>query len=255
MPAEEMVSVRSAAPGSVATGMCRTPKVRCSYTSSVTMTASYFGGQFDDALQHLAGEHRAGGVVRIVDQHHLGAVAERGLECGQVRHEIRGQERGGDVRGAGEPDDGAIGVVERLEGEHLIARTYQREQRGGDGLGGAGGDDDFGLRIRGQPVEPLLVDRDRLPQRQDALAGRILVGSGGDGGLGGLLDLHGAVLVREALAEVDGARAAGPGWSSPRRSSRPASRRGRAGWRRLRRAATATACGELIGCPPSRPGR
>ena len=29
-PAEEMVRVRSAAPGSVATGMWRTPNVRCS---------------------------------------------------------------------------------------------------------------------------------------------------------------------------------------------------------------------------------
>ena len=143
-------------------------------------------GEVDDALQHLAGEHGAGGVVRIVDQHHFGAGAEGGLERGQVRHEIRGQQRSGDVRGAGEPNDGAIGVVERLEREHLIAGADQRQQRGGDGLCGAGGDDDLRLGIGSQSIEPLLVDGDRLPQRQDALAGCVLVGSGGDGGLGGL---------------------------------------------------------------------
>ena len=141
------------------------------------MTASYFRGQFDDALQDLAREDRAGGVVRIVEQHHLGAAAERRLECGQVRQEVRGQQRGGDMRGAGEADDGAVGVVERLEGQHLVARAHKRQQRRGDGLGGAGGDDDLGLRIRGQPVEPLLVGGDGLPQLGDALAGRVLVGA------------------------------------------------------------------------------
>ena len=39
-PADEMVSVRSAAPGRVAIGTCGASKVRCSYTSSVTITAS-----------------------------------------------------------------------------------------------------------------------------------------------------------------------------------------------------------------------
>ena len=123
----------------------------------------------------------------------------------QVRHEVRGQQRGGDVAGAGEADDGAVGVVERLEGEDLVARADEREQGGGDGLGGAGGDDDLGLRVRFQAVEALLVEGDRLAQLQDALAGGVLVGAGGDGGLRGGLDLHRAVLVREALAQVDGA--------------------------------------------------
>ena len=41
LPADEIVSVRSAMPGSVAIGTCGRPsKTMCSYTSSVTTTAS-----------------------------------------------------------------------------------------------------------------------------------------------------------------------------------------------------------------------
>ena len=100
LPADEMVMVRSAAPGSVATGMCLTPKVRCSYTSSVMMRQSCFAGQVDDALKYFPREDSAGGIVRVVEQHHPGAVAEGGLKRRHVREGSRGKQRGRDVGGA-----------------------------------------------------------------------------------------------------------------------------------------------------------
>ena len=60
-------------------------------------------GEFDDALKHLAREDRAGRVVRVVQQHHLGAVVERRLEGCRIGKEIGGQQWCGDMLGAGEP--------------------------------------------------------------------------------------------------------------------------------------------------------
>jgi hypothetical protein len=41
--------------------------------------------------------------------------------------------------GAGHGRAGGVGVVRRLEHHHFVARLAQRQERGGDGLGGAGG--------------------------------------------------------------------------------------------------------------------
>ncbi len=132
----------------------------------------------DDAFEHFAREHRSRGVVRVVDQHHLGTVAERRGEGVEVRHKVGRQQRRGHVPAPESPMNRAIGVIERLEREDLVAGPHQGQQRGGDGLGGARGDDDFRLRIRSEPVETLLVQRNRLPQFQDALARGVLVGAG-----------------------------------------------------------------------------
>ena len=93
-------------------------------------------------------------------------------------------------------------------------------------------------RVRGQSVEPLLVGRDCLPQFRDALARRVLVGPGGDGGLGGCLDFRGAVLIREPLAEVDGAGLDGQGGHLFEDRDAQCLRRGPGGWLRGLHAAT-----------------
>ena len=85
LPAEEMVMVRSAAPGRVATGMWPDAEGEVLVHLIGDDEASCFAGELDDALQDLPGEHRAGGVVRVVQQHHPGAVGEGGLEGCQVR--------------------------------------------------------------------------------------------------------------------------------------------------------------------------
>ena len=85
----------------------------------------------------------------------------------------------------------------------------QRQDGRGDGLGGARGDQHLAVGVPAQAVAALLVLGDRLPQRQDARAGRVLVGARGDRVRGGPCDGDGAVDVGEALAEVDGAGAGG----------------------------------------------
>src|SRR6202042_3518257 len=91
-----------------------------------------------------------------------------------------------------------------LERDGLVTRLQERDQRGGDPLGGARGDQDLPVRVDVHTVEALLVRGDRVPERGNARARRVLVapplqdrrcGRGGD--------LGGAVGVREALAEVD----------------------------------------------------
>ncbi len=204
MPAEEMVTVLLGSAGQRGHGDVPVAERQVLVDLIGDDHGVVPGGKFDDALKHLAGEHRAGGVVRIVDQHHLGAAAEGRFQGRHVRHEVRSEQWRRHVRGAGQSDHGAVGVVERFEGEHFVAGFHERQQRSRNGFGGAGGDDDLCLRVRRQAVEPLLVRRNGLAQGQDSLARCVLVGAGGDGGLRGRLDLRRAVLVRETLSQVDG---------------------------------------------------
>ena len=77
--------------------------------------------------------------------------------------------------GPRELDAGGVGVVVGLEHDDLVARADQREQRGGDRLGGAGRHQDLGVGVEVQAVEPALVLRHRVPQFGDAAPGRVLV--------------------------------------------------------------------------------
>ena len=78
---------------------------------------------------------------------------------------------------AGEPDAGHVGVVVRLEHDDLVAGVDQREQGGGDGLGGAGGDEDLAVGVVRQPVEAPPVLDDGATQLRDP---RRLAGTGCD---------------------------------------------------------------------------
>ncbi len=163
------------------------------------------GGELHHFLQRFPAEDDAQGVVRIVEDHHPGALAERVLEGCEVRLPVRSHQRSGGVRGPGQADHGSVGIVERLEGEHFVAGAGEGENRRRDGFGGSGADDDVGLGVGSEAVEPLLVPGDRRPEHGLALAGSVLVLAIADRRPGGVEDLGRAVLVREALPEVDGA--------------------------------------------------
>src|SRR6202044_4186090 len=97
-----------------------------------------------------------------------------------------------------------VGVVVRLERDHLVARLYQRDQRGGDRLGRAGRHQDLGVRVVGQVVEPPLVFGDGGAQFRYAGAWRILIAPPVQDRVGGRLrDVPRPVRVGKALAEVD----------------------------------------------------
>ncbi len=92
--------------------------------------------------------------------------------------------------GTGERDARGVRVVVRLEEHHLVAATGQRQDRRGDRLGGAGGDEHLGVRVVVEAVVALLVGADRLSQFRDARAGRVLVVTGPERLLGGVEDLR-----------------------------------------------------------------
>jgi hypothetical protein len=171
-------------------------------------------GEGGDGGQLVVGEDGAGGVVRGVEQDEAGAVGDRVAQLVQVEAE------GAVVRAEGDRDAGAarhrdarrVRVVVRLQRDHLVARLQQGQQRGGDGLGGARGDQHLGVGVAGQPVEALLVFGDGGTQFGDARAGRVLVAAAvAQGAHRGLAHLFGAVGVGKALAQVDGTGTHGEG--------------------------------------------
>ena len=163
-------------------------------------------------------EHHAGRIVRAVEQDDARAVGDGGAEVVRIGREVGTSQRHRHVDAAREGDDGTIGVVDGLERDHLVPGVDEGEQRGREGLGGTRGDQHLGVGVDVEAVEPLLVPGDRLAQHGHAESGRVLVEPGGDGVAGGLQDLGRAVLVGEALAEVEGAGARRRAPTSRRRS-------------------------------------
>jgi len=159
-----------------------------------------------DGRQLLAGEHGPGRVVRRVQQDRPGAWSDRRPQCVEIEREPAGgglgDQRNRPPGGAGEGDGRGVGVVVGLEEDHLVARLDQRQQGGGDGLGGADGDQDLGVRVEGGAVAGALGGDGRA-QFGAAEAGWVLVVPVADRALG--LGQHAgrAVGVREALTEVD----------------------------------------------------
>ncbi len=167
--------------------------------------------EFHDQFERLPGEHRARRVVRIVDDDEARAVRDGRAELVEVGLEVGGAQPDGAMEAAAERDEAAVGVVERFEGDDLVARLQQGEDRGGECLGGPGGDQDFGPGVDGQVVEALLVPGDGVEEHRHAAPRRVLVDAVGDGLARRFEYLRGAVLIGEALPEVDGARPAGQG--------------------------------------------
>ena len=103
---------------------------------------------------------------------------------------------------AGHCDHRGVGVVERLDHQHLGARLDQPDDGGGDGLRRADRDEHLGVGVVLDAEVAQALRGDRLAQRRDAEAGRVLVDAIGDGVLGRLQHRGRTVLVREALPEI-----------------------------------------------------
>ena len=196
--------MRSAMPGKPASGRWVPSNTRCSYTSSVTTRRSRSMASSAIAASSasvntlpvgLCGVFRRSRRVRGV------IAAASGVE---VDDEAGRSERDHAEPGPRHRHRRAVGVVGGLEGDHLVAGLAEREERGGDGLGGAGRHEDLGVGIDGEAPEATLVLGDGPTQLRGARTGRVLVVAGADGGDGGLEHLGRAVGVREPLPEVDG---------------------------------------------------
>ncbi len=159
-----------------------------------------------DERQLLAAEDLARRVVGRVEQQQLGARRDRGAQLRRVERVVGRAQRDDAPLCARHRDARRVRVVVRLEGDDLVARTAQRDQRSRDRLGRARGDEDLGIGVVVEPVEAPLVRADRVAQLGHADARRILVVARFDRVDRGLLDDFGTVGVGKALPEIDRAR-------------------------------------------------
>ena len=113
-----------------------------------------------------------------------------------------GHQRHDDPLGAGHRHHRGIGVVERLDQDHLGAGLDQADHRRRDGLGRPDRHQYFRLRVVVDAELPLALRGDRLTQRRDADSRRVLVDALGDRVLRGLEHRRWPVFVGEALPEV-----------------------------------------------------
>ena len=130
LPDEEIVTVRSRMPGSVASGMCSRPsKTRCSYTSSVMARRSCSIAQRGDVLELGAMNTLPVGLCGVLSRiaRVRGVIAAREL----VRVERPVAACGRSVttrrRAPASATRGRVGVVVGLEHDDLVARVAQRE--------------------------------------------------------------------------------------------------------------------------------
>jgi hypothetical protein len=156
-----------------------------------------------DAIQLALAEHLAGGVVGRVEHEELGARAERAVELVGIEVPAGRPQPHHPRDAARHLDGGHVEIIEGLEDDHLVARIDQGQDGVEQGLGGAAGDGDLGLRIDGVAVARLEVGGDGMAQAGQPGGGRVLVAVTGDGPRRGLLDEGGRGEVGEALAEVD----------------------------------------------------
>ena len=90
-----------------------------------------------DLLELRSREHPAGRVVRRVDEDRARPRRDRGAQLVWVEAPLRRVQRHRHQPRAGHRRGGRVGVVGRVEGEHLLAGLAQPEDRGGDRLGRA----------------------------------------------------------------------------------------------------------------------
>jgi hypothetical protein len=168
-------------------------------------------GQLGDEGADLRREYRARGVVGIVDEDRARTVGDSRRQLVEIGLKTGPPQANGHEAGVRQADRGGVRVVEGLEDHDLVARFEKCEEGRRQRLRRAGGDEDLVLRVPRKTVEALLMLRDGVPQIHRPATGRVLVVPLGDGATGGLENLRGSVLVREALAQVDRAGAAREG--------------------------------------------
>ena len=139
--------------------------------------------------QQVVGAAQGGDLRQLVGREHLARRVVRRVEQHQLR--LRGADGGGELVGvegpvgrvqahearprAGHGAAGGVGVVGRLEHDDLVAGLAQGEQGGGDGLGGADGDEHLGLGIE---VEAVPGRAGARPRRGAAPGSRCPAGTG-----------------------------------------------------------------------------
>ena len=156
-----------------------------------------------DKFQLLAREHLAAGVGGVAQDHRLGVLAERILEKGRIKMEIRRHERHIDRLCARQDGIRAVVFVERGENDDLVARIGDGHHRRHHRLGAAAGRDNLSVRVDLPAHTARLLGGERLAEvlraPGDGILMKILIG-----------DLRHAVenllrrfKVREALRQVD----------------------------------------------------
>ena len=103
-----------------------------------------------------------------------------------------------------QPGNGLIQAKGRRGDDDLISGVQNRGESNKEALGGANGQNDF-LRVVAQAVGSGLVIRDGLEHVRVAIAGGIVGVVSVQGGLGGLLDGVGSVLIRLSDSQGTGA--------------------------------------------------
>ena len=144
-------------------------------------------GEIGDLAELFLGKNRAGGIVRAVDEQHLGAFAR----FRAAPAEIGGLERIGTNLRVG---DGGTVVIQAITGrrqQHFVAGLKHGLHGQEDGLLPAAGDHDLGLRVIADAGLPLDVLGDGFAQGQDAHVWGVVHVSLVQRGLGGFLDVAG----------------------------------------------------------------
>ena len=148
-------------------------------------------------------EHRAGGVVRAVDDQqarlrrdgraHAVPVHREGLRIQRHVHGAR----------AGQVDGRFVAVVGRVQHDDLFARAHHRVDRVEQRLGGAAGHGDLGVGVHLAAIAAQHLLGDGLAQRRHARHRRVLVVAGAHGAV---QFVHQALRhreIRKALPQVD----------------------------------------------------
>ena len=156
-----------------------------------------------DGLEFLAREHLGARVHRGVDQNQLGAPGECRLQGIERQRPVRRLEPDQPRHGAGAAHDRQIGIVERLDQNHLVAGLDEPEQGARQRFGSARGDYHLARPVDLQVVEPFGVRGHRLAQGRDAHHRWILVDAVRQVVRGRGDHVVRPVAVRESLAEID----------------------------------------------------
>ena len=141
-------------------------------------------------------------VVRRVDQDCPGAGGDRSCDRIPVDAKCVGH-RDADRDATGQLDIGQVAVVGRLDHDDFVARAHDRQDRGEDGLCGAGGDRDFGIRIVVMAVERGDLGADGLSQRRNAGHRRVLIEALAHRARHRVDQCRIAVKIGKALSEID----------------------------------------------------
>ncbi|MCY1520191.1 hypothetical protein D9M68_549620 [compost metagenome] len=161
--------------------------------------------QLGQLVQFGAGNQRAAGVVRAVEDDHAGARAEGVAHALPVDGEARQCQRHMHAAATGQLHGRLVAVVAGIEDDHLVAGADHRLDGAEDGFGGAGSDGHFGIGADRTAIESGHLGCHLFAQRRQAGHRGVLVMSGGDVPTDRIAQGGWRGEIREALGQVDGA--------------------------------------------------